>query len=133
MTGVGHDDAVAHEAVVRDMYGRHQQAVVSDPRFLPFAGGAVDGRAFADFRAVADADVAFFAAGLHILRGFADGGEGKYLAVLADGRPSGDEGVRRDDGAVSDLDVRADDGKRADLHILADTRAGCDDSGFMYF
>ena len=93
----------------------------------------MDGNAFADFRAVAYADITFFTAGLHILRGFADGREGKDLAVLADGGPAGDKGMRCDDGAVANLDVRADDGKGTDLYVLSDTRAGRDNCGFMYF
>ena len=130
---VGHDDVVAHEAVMRDMDGGHQQAVVADARLLALAGGPVNRRAFANPRTVADADVAFLSVGLQILRRLADGGEGKYSAVLADGRPTGDEHMGRDDGAVSDFHIGTDVSKCADLHILSDAGAGRNDRGLMDF
>ena len=128
---VRHDDVVADDAIVRDMRERHEQAVITDARLFAFARRAVDGRALADCRAVADEDVALLALEFQILRLLADRGALENLAVFADLRPARDDNVRADLRALADFDILADDRVRPDLDVLRDPRPRSDDGGLV--
>ena len=67
--GVGHDDVVTNQAIVRDVCLRHQEAIVtsaSDTATAP--GAAVNRDEFADAIAAADLSLSIFAGKFQILR-----------------------------------------------------------------
>src|SRR5690348_13975472 len=92
--GVGHDDAVADETVVRDVRLGHDQAVVADAREHAAAGGAaMNGDKLANLVAGADARFGWLTFVLEILRREADRDEGKNVCLSADGSATVDHAV----------------------------------------
>ena len=82
--GVGHDHAVAEDAIVGDVGLGHQQTVVADLRQHSAAGGAaMDGYKLSNLIAPADARFGRFAFVLQILRRQADRNKRKDARVLA--------------------------------------------------
>src|SRR5262245_49534396 len=99
MTGDPHvvreDDVVADLAVVGDMRGRHQEAIVADARLHAAALGAwIDGHVLADDATLADDQAAGLAMILEVLRLVPDRSEGIDPRGLADLGAAGDRHVR---------------------------------------
>ena len=98
---------VADDAVVRDVHVGHDPVVVADARrAAAFAGAAVQRDELADQVAIADDQLALFAAEFLVLRDRADRGELEDAVVAADARRAFDDDVRADRRAFADLDVR---------------------------
>src|SRR5690242_21781912 len=118
---VGHDHAVADEAIVRDVGLGHDQAVVADARDHAAArGAAMNGDKLANLVACADARFGWFAFVFEILRREADRNEGKDVCLGTDRRASVDDYVRLEPHLVADYDLVADDAVRTDETVVAD-------------
>src|SRR4029079_8598856 len=118
---VCHDDAIADQAIVRDVCLGHNQAVVDEASQHAAAGSAsMNGYEFAYLVALADACFGRLAFVLQILRSKADGDEGKCLGAGADRCVTVDDAVRFESDAVAKLNVIADDAIRSNEAVVAD-------------
>src|SRR3954468_19446691 len=82
---VGHDDMVAHKAIVRDVRVSHEQAVAAELSQPPATGrAAVDGDAFADLVMVADLEARLLTLELQVLRLHAQRHEWENPIIAAD-------------------------------------------------
>src|SRR5205085_10576718 len=100
--GVGHDDAVADQAIVRDVRLRHEEAIVARLRQHPAAlRAAMVGDELADMIAPADARLGWLALVFHILRRAADGDAGKHVGLVADPRAAVNNAVCVEPHAVA--------------------------------
>ncbi len=68
LCGIGYDDVVAHDTVVRDMGVCHDEAVIAHDGLAPGGGAAVDGYALAQHGIVAYDGESLFSDELEILR-----------------------------------------------------------------
>src|SRR5690606_7702800 len=113
-----------------DVHVGHDPVVVADAGgAAAVAGAAADGGELEDGVAVADHQLAAFAAELLVLRIIAKGGVRVHDIVAADAGRAGDHAVRADAAAGADLDVGADHGERADADVPGQPRLRVDDGG----
>ena len=119
LRGVGHDDIVVQDAVVRHMAVSHDEVVVTDDG-LSFAGStAVDRDELTHDVVVTDDGPGLFAVELQVLRYSTDDGGGEDVAVLAHFDVTADGGAGIDDATVTYLYVAVDGHERTYLYILA--------------
>ena len=128
---IAHDDAIAQDAVVRNMRVRHEETVVADARLFPLTCRTVYRRTLADRRAVANERIALLALELQILRHLTNGRPLEYMAVTTDLRPLLDHDVRADLRPLTDLDMVRDDRIGANLHVLCDACCRCNHRRLM--
>ena len=84
LCGVGHDDIVVKDAVVRDVAVRHDEVVVSDDGFSLGGCSAMDGDELPEYAVVADNGEGLLAAVFEILRYGADDGGGEDMTVVTE-------------------------------------------------
>jgi len=115
--GVGHDDAVADPAIMRNMTGGHQEAVRTDFSAGIGLGGAADGHVLANDGARADTH-AGAGGGIEaqILRIAADHGERMHHDALAELTLPADVGMSVDHTIGAESRTVLDQGRRMDLH-----------------
>ncbi len=130
--GVGHDAAIAHHAVVRNVGVGHQQIVVADGRdALVLNRAAMDGDEFADDVTVADLQSGRLTGVLLVLAILAHRRKLINSIVPADaGRPL-EHHMRTDDGTGTYLHARSDNGKRPDADVVGQYRIGIDEGAGM--
>ena len=121
---VAHDNVVTQHAVMRDMTGREEDVVGSNPGAVAVVGGAVDRDVFAEDVAVANAEAGIAAGELEILGFSTDTGVRKHLAGLAQLRVAFDGRVVVQARAVAQSDTRADVSVRTDFDVGAEVRTG---------
>ena len=130
--GIGQNDVVADDAIVRDVSVGHHQRVAADashPAALDRA--PVDGDKLANLVVVADLEPRGFAGVGDVLRRHADRAEGKEAIVRADFRRSFDGDVRNQMAAFAQFDLRPNHAIGADLAGGMDLGAGIDDGRGM--
>src|SRR5690606_35270244 len=129
---VGHDHVVAKPAIVRDVRGAHEEAVVADDGLLTFDHRAMDADVFADGVAGTDAHArgGFFVEADR-LRRQADRCACVDAVVGADFGQALDVHRRPDARAVADPDGGFNDGARTDFNVLAEFGSGIDNGGGM--
>ena len=125
---------VADFAVVGDVAGRHEKAVVSDNGFGSRFGSAVDGGAFAENVAVADFNIGSGAL-FHsvVLGGLTDGGEGVKHIVFAEGGVTVNVALGDQPGAGADFYIGSDIAKRTDFHTVTKDGTIHDNTGRVNF
>src|SRR5579884_53254 len=123
----GDGNVAADQTVMPDMRIGHDHILVAEPGDTAFAGGAVDGNAFADNVAIADDHITLFAFIFEILRRSAQNGARKDLAVAPDRGVLLDDHVRVQDGARADAALLADNAVRSDLRARLNLRGRIDD------
>ena len=121
LCGVGDDDIVADNAIVRHVRICHDETVVAYYSFIFRGSTAVDGNTFADGCIIADNSNGVFASELQILRNGSDYGSREYCTVAA--YPCAFEygDIAADTGSLANFDIavncnkRVDDDSRCDL------------------
>ena len=82
--GVGHDDVIMQDTIVRHMTVRHDEVVVSDDGFSLGGCSAMDGDELPEYAVVADNGEGLLAAVFEILRYGADDGGGEDMTVVTE-------------------------------------------------
>ena len=123
---VGHDHAVADDAVVRHVAIGHDQAFRSHAGFAVVERRAIQRGAFADHGVFPHREPRRAALVLQILRLAAHAGERPDFAPRPQRRVAVHAHVRAQGHAVAQPRVRPHEAERTDRHVLAQLRAGLD-------
>ena len=127
---VGHDDMVAHDAVMSDVGRDHEQAVVADARqHAAVRRPRTHGHVLADDVVGADLETRRLAPVLGVLGRMTDRGEGIDARTRPDACASCNDGVRDQTNLVAEHDVGSHHAVGADADALAELGAGLDDRG----
>ena len=128
-SGVREDRPAPDDAVVRHVRVGHEEVVVPDDRLaVPGHGAAVRGHELAEDVPVPDDEARRLSGVLQILGGIPDDRPVMNPALAADPRGPGNEGVRRDSGAVADDRAGFHDGEGSDRNAVAKDGPGADRS-----
>ena len=120
LRAVFENDAVADDAIVRDVRVGHDEIVAADARDVAaFVRAAVGGGKFAEFIGVAHFEPGALAVIGEVLRIAADGGERIKMVVAAKSRRAAHHRVVIDNAAVAEFHFVADNGESADSNILS--------------
>jgi hypothetical protein len=120
------DDVVADDAVMRHVDIAHQVTVGTDAGPASFAGPAVQGSIFPDFRPVPDLACRVFVSILQVLRPVAHNRTMMDGAVVADACAPPDQRIGRNPCSVSDNGVVFDYREWTDGNIGAEVGVGTD-------
>lgn len=130
--GVGHDDIVVQDAIVRHMAVRHNEAIASDNGFALAERTTMNGSALADGGVVSDDGEGLFAVELKVLRDGSYDCRGEDTAVLADSGTMHDAGIGHNDRTGSDFHIIFDIGKGTNLCSWVNLSRRIDVSEFVY-
>ncbi len=123
---VGDHHVAAHDAIMGEVYIRHQKGVAAHGGLQPVRSAPVDGDAFADGTAIAHFGGGLLASELQVLRYGTDHGAGEDAAVATDARAIQQHCVGPDPTAIADLDIAVDAGERFYGDVLAQFGIGVD-------
>ena len=125
---IGEDHLVADMAIVADVRIRHQQTIAAEGgEAAAFFSAATDSDTLADSVVVAYCSAGGFAVILEILRGDANGGEGKEGIACADFCVAVDDDMRDEIAIFAERDFRADGAEGTDGAGGGNVRSWCDD------
>jgi len=130
--GVGHDDPVAHLAVMGHVAVRHEEVAVADASDAAAGGRApVHGGEFPDGVVIPDEEPGLFPLELQVLGNLPQDRELEDAAAAADAGKIPDNHMGADLGVGSDGDPALDDAVRAHAHLRAQLGRGIHDGGGM--
>ena len=117
-TVVGNNDPVADRGVVTEMDADHQEIIVTNSRYAPLLGAAMDRHVFADDIVITDEQLTL-GAGLEIiiLRVSTQDGSVPYGIPSTHPDVSRDHSMSLDPAPFTDHGAGLNDGSRPDLHI----------------
>jgi hypothetical protein len=128
--GVGHNDVIANQAIVRDVSLGHQKAIVADLcQAASASGAAMDGDELPNARAAAYYGSCFLSGELQILRRQANRHKRVDVRLVIDLRAAINHAMRINDDAFAEDYVVANYCVRSNLTACADLRARTDDCG----
>lgn len=130
---VGHDDMIAHNAIMRDMNAHHEKSPIPYHGFhRPGPSAGVHCDMLADGVVGAYDKLGQLALVFEVLRGRPETRERINRGPRPDRCPSVDHDMGVDANARPQHDVRTDNAVRPDIHLLAQTGGGGNDRGGVY-